>query len=113
LRNYVCALPQGTPINVNTAPLPVLMSLTPQPSPTLAQFVETRDNKPADSTQTFASQYSIGQAILVPIDVKSQYFQVRAEAVIGSSHVALYSVIYRPAQPNGVPVVISRSQDFE
>ena len=114
LRNYICALPRLTPINVNTAPLPVLLSLSAQPSPTLAQFVETRDKKPADNEQTFTSQYFPGQGALpVPIAVKSQYFEMRAEAVIGSSHVALYSVMDRLAQPNGVPAVISRSQDFE
>jgi hypothetical protein len=44
--------------------------------------------------------------------VSSEYFLLHGEAFIGSSHLALYSVVYRPSA-NGLPAVISRSQDVD
>lgn len=115
LRDYVCALPEmNTKINVNTAPAAVLQSLSAQASPALAQFIDTRKDKPAENPAAFwSAAYGGGKPLDAPdVDVQSQYFLLHGEAFIGSSHLALYSVIYRPNQ-NGLPAVISRSQDLE
>ncbi|HVT35840.1 MAG TPA: type II secretion system minor pseudopilin GspK [Nevskiaceae bacterium] len=113
LRNYVAALPQiGTPVNINTAPEPVLRSLVKQTNPDLEKFLATREEQPADSTA--ALQTMIGPETpmgLAGISVKSNYFMSRVETFIGSGRLALYSFYYRPDQ--GAPVVLGRSTDTE
>lgn len=120
LRDYVCVLPEKilpTPINVNTAPLPVLMSLG-ESSKNLAQFVQQRIDDPAktdaDAKALFIGAGGSGSGSNVPpVTVQSEYFLLHGEAFIGSSHLALYSVLYRPKQPGSLPAVISRSQDLD
>jgi general secretion pathway protein K len=124
LRDYVAALPltpgaqpgaaTGTPINVNTAPELVLMSLSAQSPQGLTQFIQSRDKTPATSVGQFTSEaYGGTQPTDAPLlDVKSSFFRLRSEAFIGSSRIALYSVIYRQGS-NVLPAVISRSQDYE
>ncbi len=54
LRPYVITLPQATPINVNTAPPPVLMSLSPGiDEATATQLVNTRSVRPWQNVQDF------------------------------------------------------------
>jgi general secretion pathway protein K len=118
LRPHVCALPvksnAGTAINVNTATLPVLLSLSDTPPSSLGQFVETRAQQPAEDPLKFWSDNFPGQERSAAPDIttSTEYFLLQGEAFIGSSHLALYSVVHRPKE-NGLPAVISRSQDFD
>jgi general secretion pathway protein K len=123
---YVSALPnastgnalQTLPVNINTAPLPVLMSLAPGVDAQAAQaFVESRVKDPLTDTQQFLQKLiphapSGGMPLTA---VASQYFELQAEVVVGSARVALYSVFHRPpgVGPNAVPVVIAHSTDTE
>ena len=111
---YVAALPQvDTPININTAPQPVLESMVIKPSSAMAQFVEERLKKPLDSTAQLTSTGIIGNAPDMAtsyMTVASDFFQLRAEATIGQSRVAIYSLYYR--QSSGV-LVLARSTDSE
>jgi general secretion pathway protein K len=120
LRDYVCALPVAagpTAINVNTAPAPVLLSLAPQASSSLAQFLESRVDKPTDNARNWWADMFPGAGVpgqnAPAVTESSEYFLLHGEAFIGSSHLALYSVIYRPKQNGSLPAVISRSQDID
>ncbi|HEU0195848.1 MAG TPA: type II secretion system minor pseudopilin GspK [Nevskiaceae bacterium] len=112
LRPYVAALPQtGTPINVNTAPLPVLLSLALDVNASrLSEFVKTRIKQPATSVQQLYGT----QLNLLPADVPqsrvavaTSYFQLRAHILVGSARLDLYSDIRR--QGSGIPVVYVRT----
>lgn len=104
---YVTVLPRvGTPLNVNTAPEPVLRAMVAQPKAELLRFLEERAKAPAETTQAAEKAFDAGSP---PITVSSEFFMLRAEVFIGSGRLALYSFYYRPAQ--GAPVVLGRSLD--
>lgn len=120
LRDYVCVLPEaGTKININTAPLPVLMSLGASGNSSLAQFAQERIDKPIDDggeTAFWNDHFAAAQATDIGpngITTHTEYFLLHGEAFIGSSHLALYSVVHRPKQNGALPAVISRSQDID
>lgn len=107
VRPYLTALPQmGTAININTAPEPVLRSLSKQPSAELERFIKERADKPADSVGALQTAFG---AESPPLSVASQFFMSRVETFIGSGRLALYSFYYRPGQ--GAPIVLGRSTD--
>ena len=117
---FVCTLPLtggkvATKINVNTAPQEVLLSLSAtvdrgkidsfiikrlkEPAKTVQELQQPPDNTlPADVTPDM-------------VDVRSQFFLMTAEALIGSGRAALYSVIQRAG--GSAPQVIARSLDTE
>ncbi len=112
LEPYITALPTtGTPININTAPLPVLLSLAADVNTAkLQDFVNSRVKTPLPKVE---DAYS-GKDELLPADVKSsyisvdtQYFQLQAKILVGSDHMMLYSDIYR--QQGNASVVYARS----
>lgn len=120
LRPYVAVLPIiGTKINVNTAPVPVLESLSANfDKAALEEFVKARMTKPAMSPQEVlgggANTFLLADETTHPetlIDVRSQFFQLQAEVLIGSSRVALYSVYARA--DGGNPIVIAHSTETE
>lgn len=114
LRPLVAALPADaapTPINVNTAPEAVLRSLSHDVDESkLRQFVERRTDEPAKSVQDFKAQVPMTEPT-PPLDVKTSYFQIQGEVFVGSSRVALYSLIHRPDP--GTPTVLAHSADAE
>ncbi|MGH8456119.1 MAG: type II secretion system minor pseudopilin GspK [Stenotrophobium sp.] len=114
----ITALPQyPTPINVNTAPEPVLQSLVRQPSQAIEAFVKLRVTQPLTSPSQVFQAPPAGFVTAADgttqdmVSVTSSYFLLKAEAFIGSGRVALYSFYYRPAQ--GPPVVLGHSTDSE
>ncbi len=103
---YVCVLPPAlpgaggtgstaTPLNVNTASAPLLMSLAPNLSQDQAeQIVGARGNS------GLTSLTQLKQFITLPqnspaVSVDSQYFLLTVTAEIGTTHVTLYSLLYR------------------
>ncbi len=120
LRDYVCVLPEpSTKVNINTAPLPVLMSLGASGNSSLAQFAQDRIDKPIDDggeTAFWNDHFAAAQPTDIGpggITTHTEYFLLHGEAFIGSSHLALYSVVHRPKQNGALPAVISRSQDID
>ena len=118
LAQYVCALPTGTArtptrINVNTASVPVLMSLADNIDPTkIKSWDQKRRQQPVDSAQKLQADGTLPATVTADlVDVRSHFFQMQATAFIGSGRVALYSVVLRP--DSGVPVIIARSLDTE
>jgi general secretion pathway protein K len=103
LSPYVCALPavqQGTggqtatTVNVNTAPAPVLQSLDPHMTADLAQqVVGLRGTQGFNSVQ--AAFQATGIAAPATAAVNSDYFLLTVVAEIGTTHVTLYSLLYR------------------
>ena len=112
-----------TPINVNTAPEPVLLSLAPNITNTAAveKFIAARKSQPIKAASELSGN---GEFAFLPsptnnantigtvlTGVSSNYFELQAEVVIGSGRLALYSVIFR--QGTGTPVVIAHSTNTE
>jgi general secretion pathway protein K len=103
LSPYVCALPavqQGTggqtptTVNVNTAAEPVLQSLDPHMTADLAQqMVGLRGTQGFNSVQ--AAFQPTGIAAPATAAVNSDYFLLTVVAEIGTTHVTLYSLLYR------------------
>lgn len=119
---YVCALPvqlpgsppgaprAATAINVNTAPGPVLMSLTTGISAdTATGAMQTRQQQPFQNT---AQLKQLLGNITVPagipaLQTTSDYFRLTAVVKIGSAQVTLYSLLYRTS--TGATVAIRRT----
>jgi general secretion pathway protein K len=114
LASVVSALPQtGVPINVNTAPLPVLYALAAEPRPQIETFALERLERPAENLQALNSNgtYTGEDAPQSMMAVQSSFFVLRSEVFIGSGRVPLYSFYFRP--PGTAPAVYGRSTDVE
>ena len=111
LAPLVCALPPGTPLNVNTAPSSVLAALSEtgdaveikrlrEESP---QAGETA--KPYETVDEFlnAAKLTVDAPTKTLLSVDSQYFSLRAEARVGDGRAMLYSSFYR--DENGARVL--------
>ncbi len=100
----VCALPRGTPINLNTASVSVLMTLSPamteQIAKTIAQDGHANFTSPED-VRKLVPGMDCGAAAL-PItncyDVKSTHFVARGDVQIDGLPFTFYSLIERNYQ---------------
>jgi general secretion pathway protein K len=101
---YLCALPAGAvaPVNINTASGPVIQSLDSHITADIAsQVIGERGSTalkspPQAFVQTALNPHNMGY--------DSDYFLVTVVAQIGSTHVTLYSLLYRNGS-NGVTAV--------
>jgi general secretion pathway protein K len=95
LAPHVCALPRGTKINVNTASVPVLMTLDGVTTEQLAQRVwqEGRANYP-DLAALQAIVPGI-QAESLYFGVSSSYFQARGDITLDGQPFTFFSLIER------------------
>lgn len=114
LRPLVSALPEPTAINVNTAPLPVLVSLGLTESQA-QQIIEIREEEPFEKVQDFLTQPTLAETDLVKnadqqgdLSVSSNYFLLVGQAEVGRARLPLYSVLYR--EQTGIMHVVMRSQ---
>jgi general secretion pathway protein K len=97
LEPYVCALPPGTTINVNTASAPVLMTLNGLITPELAQAIWQHGHA------HFQHAIDVGSAQKLPApidhpelyDVHSSYFLARGEITLDGLPFAFHSIIER------------------
>jgi general secretion pathway protein K len=121
LRPLVAALPmknaaEATKVNVNTAELEVLRALSAAPNDQkLADFEGRRLDDPVTNDAGLQQLITDG---LWGNDVKkdqltwkSEFFQIQGEVFVGSSRVALYSLIQR--QEGKTPVVLAHSAEAE
>lgn len=112
LTPFVSALPEPTPINVNTAPVEVLRSLANNLSTSDAEaLIEDRGDKGYEKPEDFlghpvlqGAQPAVNAAA---ISVNSQWFQMLAVSDIGQARVELSSLIQRV---QGAPSVIARER---
>lgn len=94
LMPYVSALPQGTQLNVNTAPAPVLQSLS-----------ETMDIFQAESLAAEAAeegfpdlqgfQTIVEEEGLQTLTLSSDYFRLTVRVTIGTYSLTMYSLLFR------------------
>ena len=106
LAPLVCALPPGTPLNVNTAPVAALAGLTEDADPEeLARLLEQRPDQGYEKVDEFlnAAKLTVDAPTKALLGVESQYFSLRAEARVGDGRAMLYSTLYR--DENGVRVL--------
>jgi general secretion pathway protein K len=113
LAPYVTALPQGTPINVNTASVPVLMTLLPNVTREMAQAIWQQGG----AHYTDPSQILKAQPALVAIehpecfDVRSSYFLARGLITLDGLPFEFDSLIERrKGGANGGVHVLQRSR---
>lgn len=108
LAPYVTALPP-TPVNINTAPEMVLMSLNAAITQQQAQgLVIYRADAPFDKAADFSKYMKDEFKITVDpslVAIKSEYFLVKAVATIGRTNVQLYSLLKRSAADNKITTV--------
>jgi general secretion pathway protein K len=110
LAPYVVALPStNSRINVNTALEPILRALSVAPDGAkLQQFLDTRLKQPATSPDDAIARSMFGADVKKEmVSGGTNFFMLQGDVSVGSGHLALYSLIYRP--DSGVPVVLSRS----
>lgn len=114
LRPYVTALPSTATINVNTASPEVVRILAE--NMTLIGAEELARNKPADGYETVDAflnepafnglEASAKEAIKPLLSVRTAYFELSADAVVGGRHSVLHAVIARG--DSGTLWVVSR-----
>jgi len=104
LKPLLSALPAATPLNVNTAPAPLLAALSDQLDLRGAeQLVADRPVRGYDSLADFLAHPALAGSGLSAEDaglltVQSRYFMVQSEAAIGQSRTVLYSVLKREGE---------------
>ncbi|MFZ1642223.1 MAG: type II secretion system minor pseudopilin GspK [Candidatus Contendobacter sp.] len=107
LAPVICALPPGTPLNVNTALAPILAALGEGLKP--ADLERLLEDRPAEGYKNVDDFLNAAKLTTVEAPVKallstdSQYFLLRAEARVGDGRAMLYSMFYR--DENGVRVL--------
>lgn len=111
LEPYITALPEPTEINLNTAPLPVLVSL--------AQDLREEDVKAFMSDRQTEGFKNVEEALrhqafagvpvaVVGLAVESRYFRVHAQATYGRGRAELLSLVSR--RPSEPPAVVLRER---
>lgn len=94
---HVTALPQMTPINVNTATAEVLLALHPDMTgPGVEALLADREKTPFDTRNAFLDHTSLkGLTIAVDVDVVSSWFRVLTDVNVGIGKAQLESVVQR------------------
>jgi general secretion pathway protein K len=108
--------PAPTKVNVNTAPVEVLRALSAATDEArLTEFERRRRDDPIENASELNALLAEGlwgaEVTAAVVDFRTQYFQIQGEVFVGSSRVALYSLIHRP--DDGTPVVLAHSAEPE
>lgn len=110
LAPHVTALPSCTTININTASVPVLMTLTPNMTAQMAQAIWQQGHahfeNPADVCNALGSRC----AAIPGYGVNSAYFLARGEIVLDGLPLEFASVIERRVGTDGGIHVLQRSR---
>lgn len=106
LRPWVVALPIPTALNINTAPLPILRALVPNPNTSnLANIIKQQRDGGFETTAVFESM--LGQPVQVPIGVDSSFFRLSLSIRYAGSRFNLDSILFRA--PTGITRVYTQS----
>jgi general secretion pathway protein K len=95
---YVTALPVVTPINVNSAPVPVLMSLSASMTKEAAQtIVSKRQESPFPNIQSFMDFDVVKNNPVKQeqVTVISNFFLVKTSVTVGQQRTILYTLLSR------------------
>ena len=113
VKDSLCAfvpVAAGVNINVNTATAEVLQSLSAQMTTRLVDdIIDRQNNDPFSNLSDFTSFNNLSSIITDTslLDTTSEYFLLRAQAVIGPANKVMYSVIHRD-NGTGETQVLSR-----
>jgi general secretion pathway protein K len=103
LQPYITALPKETLINAQTAPSPVLVTLAPTVTLTVAKTIEQlRMQNPIVSPEAFASLDIMKNHHISAekITTTSNYFLLETDVTIENQHVLLYTLLERTTNAN-------------
>lgn len=111
---FLSVLPEGTRINVNTAPAEVLQALATGMDRARADaIVAARQGTPFDSVDTFLAVPEVAslpegerKELKDAVTVGSEYFQVVSQVAIAGRAATLVSIVYRPRQGGTMQVVM-------
>lgn len=113
IKPYVCVLPVTTTINVQTAGIPVLASISETMTEATAKaLIEARTKKPFTSTDDFwnldivKNHHLASDKTKEKVAVTSSYFLVETNVSIEEQHMVLYTLLERNAQQGNVKVRI-------
>lgn len=96
LAPHVTALPRGTAINVNTATLPVLQSLSEDArGAPLDDVLARQRSAPFDSVADFSGAFGRNVAAGVVIDIKTSHFALSTTVEVEGTTSTMYSVLAR------------------
>ncbi len=111
LRPHITTLPEPVAINVNTASIPVLMSLAKGLAyGDVQQLLMAREETPFASVEEFVAHSAVAGLELSPsgLSASSSYFQVAGDVRIGRTHLRHVALIHR--QMDGKIRVIQRTR---
>lgn len=112
---YITALPEGTRVNVNTAPVEVLKALSASLDGTRADAIlKAREKEPLATVEAVMALPELAglganekKELQNSLAVNSEYFQVTADVTVDGRALRLVSDVYRP-HGGGAPQVIRR-----
>ena len=108
---HLAALPRGTPINVNTATLPVLQSLSEDArGASLDDVLARQRSAPFGTTAEFSAAYGRSVANGIQLAVETSHFELRTTVVIEGVTSTMYSVLARAS--GGATHSLRRSTDL-
>lgn len=106
---YITALPVVTPINVNNASVPVLMSLSANmTNESAAAILNHLHQSPAIAPEDFTN-FDIVKNNSTPaaqITVVSSYFLVKTNVTVGQQHTAIYTLLGRVTKGNKPTIIV-------
>ncbi|SCZ64889.1 type II secretion system minor pseudopilin GspK [Thiohalomonas denitrificans] len=109
LAPYVTALPGRTAINVNTASLPVLMSLADELTEADAEaLVEARGDEGFKSESAFFEQEMVAGREVTEIAVSSNWFGIHGDVEVGRIRLRMHSTLWRGE--DGASRILRRAQ---
>lgn len=111
LAPHVTALPESTPVNVNTATAPVLQAVVDELGPEAAAALrESAAEEPFESLQAFLEHPLVRDADVEQsgLAVRSRHFRVRVDVELGRLRYTLYSWLQRG--DNGASTVLRRAR---
>ncbi|MGD8514424.1 MAG: type II secretion system minor pseudopilin GspK [Granulosicoccaceae bacterium] len=107
LAAYVTALPERTTVNVNTAPVPVLMAVVKGLSTSAAATIlATREVTPYEDENAFRGQQALEGLQVDGIGVSSDYFLIESRVRLGRSRIVHNTLVKRGATTGDQPGVI-------
>jgi general secretion pathway protein K len=100
LAPYITALPEPTPVNINTAPAEVIAAVIPEMSVGEAKsLVEYRENGFFESVADIRSQFpQITDVSQLAIGVSSQHFNIFARAEVGRARITQSVLVARAGE---------------
>ncbi len=114
VEDYICAFIANSgdiSININTAGLEVLKSLSPDMTDEMVKdIIDHRDEEPFNDIKEFTSFVKPKTIIkdTAKLSTSSDYFLLRTQAIIGQANKVMYSIIYRDS--TGKTEITSRTQ---